>query len=122
MLGKVTSWFHGTKIYSYFERRKEFKRALFRVKVSLTFTPANWRCHYPFVMENDLDKMRVWIGNSYYGIDFDFEGKRYGNPNHWGDIVGNWTWRAELYRLAQTTAHKHCVEKYGYEWDRRNEK
>lgn len=106
------------KIYSFFARRKakreRFNYDLTRVLVSLKFRPRNWRCHFPFVLENDSEDMRVWMSNQHYGLDFHIDGREHGKMNIWGHFV---PWRVKLFKAGLEAIANPWVEKYGMQWE-----
>lgn len=105
-LGKVSNWFQGTRIYSYFERPpSQFRVDLTRVHVSLKLRPRNWHIvdrdflgrGRPACLYNDYEKMEVWIANAPWGLHFKVDHRYYG-----GVIIGGICvkWRRNLFKLA----------------------
>ena len=107
----AASSYLGTRISSYLEHRKQFKRDLLYVMVSIQLFPREWDASIFDGKVYDLYKtdgsMRVWLANSIYGMEFTKDGVTWSEhvpfPAFFEGLiypVSYWCWRARLRRVS----------------------
>lgn len=96
-----------------------FKHDFARVMVSVGLRPHNWRKHTiankTFSLENNSERMRIWVANSAWGLDFSVDGRSYGGVTMYSVIpFVSWIvpWRRKLYNLATRMAKTSYIKEW----------
>lgn len=93
------------------ERRKQFRRDCWHLRVSLCLRPKNWHAYrhpdFKFMrLTNEVEDMELWIGNSKWGLHFMVRGQTYGGLTVFGGFV---PWRISMYRAAMAAIAKEHI-------------
>ena len=100
--------FSGPRVFDLY--RGQFKKDLFKLLVSMTFRPTDWKVwkiyNKIYSIENKKEDMEVWLANGAWAINFKCNGTRYG-----GVVLHAISpWRFKVYKEAMKLAKSQWIK------------